>query len=76
MRWTTTALLEVLVFSLVVVPVNNICRFYQILFPDNWDVLLPIISIFSVTIPNEMSFPPTSLTLYLIIIENVDWVPS
>ena len=64
------------VFLLIVVPVNNICWFHQILFPDNWDVLLPIILIFLVTIPNEMSFLPTSLTSYLIIIENIDWVPS
>ena len=63
-------------FSLIVVPVNNICWFHQILFPDNWDILLPIISIFLVTIPNEMSFLPTYLTSYLIIIENVDWAPS
>ena len=62
------------VFSLIVVPVNNICWFHQILFPDNWDVLL--ISIFSVTIPKEMSFLPTSLTSYLVIIKNIDQVPS
>ena len=65
------------VFLLIVVPVNNICRFHQILFPDNWDVLLPIISILLVTIPNEMSFTPESArrTLNLATWSSMDVLP-
>ena len=62
---------------LVVVLINNKCRFHHGVHPLRyWHILPPIKSIFPITIPNEVPLFLTSLAIHVIIIKNINGILS
>ena len=61
-------------FPSVVVLINNVCRFHQVLPLRDWHILSPIKLVLPITIANEMTLLPTSFTLYLIITKDINRV--
>ena len=61
-------------FLSVVVLINNVCWFHQVLPLRDQHILSPIKLVLPVTIANEMTLLPTSFTLYLIITKDINRV--
>ena len=73
----STICLKSWIVSSVVILINDKCWFNHGVRPFWYrHILSPIKLIFSITFPNEVPLFPTSLTICVIIIENINWVLS